>query len=416
MLEAGEIDDLMFAYFDRAFRSGAVKREVVDRVEDLGGRVLTLDMGAISHATAIQWVTSELMSVVNEYVARSARERSGAAQVMTIREGKAIMTSIPPGYRRGDDKRLVVDEDEAKIIRRAFEIRAGGGDAGTYDAVRTYLREQGIRHEHRGVLKPYSIAGVRKLLMSRVYRGELHHGCANGGRDCAARPEAAGRHNLSAHPAIVDEPLWRRAQRPSPSKGRKSLEPRLLSKLGVAVCGTCGARMSLSSVVVDGKRYPFYRCGAEQGDCKRRAYIAAGNADAEVIAELRRLFGREIIGQASSGVDVDAARAALDTAQHALDAKIRLYAAAGVVDEPSAVEEITVLREARDDAEIIHDRLARVAARTRAVTVDERRLFVQTVFETIRVMPGRGPGRLRFKIFPEQTARHGISDAPADSV
>src|SRR5215471_12379646 len=52
LLRAVEI--LIVAYFNRLCRNGAVKREVVQRVEAAGGRILAIDMGAISHATAAQ--------------------------------------------------------------------------------------------------------------------------------------------------------------------------------------------------------------------------------------------------------------------------------------------------------------------------------------------------------------------------
>jgi site-specific DNA recombinase len=66
------------------------------------------------------------------------------------------------------------------------------------------------------------------MLASRVYLGEIHFGTLV---------------NLRAHPAIVDADLWRRVQRAKVSRGRRAKSDRLLARLGVLRCGTCGARM-----------------------------------------------------------------------------------------------------------------------------------------------------------------------------
>lgn len=389
MIEAGEAEVLIVSYFDRAFRSTKVKQEVVDRVEAAGGRLLALDMGAISHVTAAQWVTSSVMTLVAEYVARSAGERTAAAQERSIRNGAPIMRSIPAGYRKGPDKILEVQEDEARAIREAFCLRADGA---SLREVRDFLRSRGIS---------YSTGGVRALLRSRIYRGEIKFG--------------EELHNLSAHDPIVSEELWQAAQRTSAPRGRVPLEPRLLSKLGVFVCGTCGARMSLSSGLAHhragGKRYAYYRCAADAGDCPQRAYISADVADGEVLEELQRVIGERWQGRASIEADAEEARLEREKAEQAYERTGRSYAASESADEPWAIDELAKLRQRRDAAIERHERLASAAGsltvtlareadgdvERRPTLLSEQRDLVLAVFERIRVMPGRGPGRLRFE-------------------
>ena len=51
MVESGQVDAIVAAYFDRLFRSTAVQIEVLERIERAGGEVLTVDIGAIRSTT-----------------------------------------------------------------------------------------------------------------------------------------------------------------------------------------------------------------------------------------------------------------------------------------------------------------------------------------------------------------------------
>src|SRR5262245_36787284 len=54
-VEQGQAQIVYCAYFDRMMREPTVKDEVVDRVEAMGGRVVSRDFGEISNKTAMQW-------------------------------------------------------------------------------------------------------------------------------------------------------------------------------------------------------------------------------------------------------------------------------------------------------------------------------------------------------------------------
>jgi hypothetical protein len=230
--------------------------------------------------------------------------------------------------------------------------------------------------------------------MSRVYRGEIRYGELE---------------NLAAHKPIVDEPLWRSAQRAFVSRGRRPEAEQLLNRLGILVCGSCGAPMGLSRAVRGGRPYPGYRCGADAGDCRRRAYIAAATADRETLAELSRVIPASLRGEASVETDVEEARLEAAAARAKLEQVGRAYAASGIAEEDFAVEELSGLRREWDDREDEHRRLLSAARRRRtfsiadldSATLLEQRALVADVFARIRVLPGRGPGRLRFDLLAQ---------------
>jgi predicted site-specific integrase-resolvase len=389
MIEDGEADVLMVAYFDRAFRSMKVKGEVIDRVDAAGGRLKALDTGDITHATTGQWLTSSIHGLFAEWYGKQARDKSGAAQEETImKNGIPISNTVPPGYRKRGDKTYELDGTDAKgrltgnaaAMYEAFQMRADGA---THLAIHDYLESEGIH---------YTVSGVRALLMNRVYRGEARF----------------GEHvNRKAHRPLIDEETFRRAQRSRGPAGRRTKHPMLLAKLGVLVCGTCGSRMSASvSRPRPGREYHYYRCGAEHGKCPNRCSVSEFAVERETKDALRKWANEQgAEGLASFDAEVEEAKALVDKAQAELDNAVRGYTAAGLLTEPSAVDELTRLREARDTAEHEHDKLLRIAARSRRVTIDNVKTFedwrnaIAAVFERIVCEPGRGAGRLTFKVF-----------------
>src|SRR4029077_192158 len=128
------------------------------------------------------------------------------------------------GYERGEDGRLVVVEEEAEVVREVFRRRAANQPA-SYQELLGFLQEHGAGYKDRHGLHPYKTAGAaRSLIRSRTLRGEARWGDAV---------------NTEAHPAIVDEELWRAAPRRAASKGRHAYEQRLLAKLENVWCGHC---------------------------------------------------------------------------------------------------------------------------------------------------------------------------------
>src|SRR5262249_44950119 len=67
MIEAGQADVIVVAYFDRLFRSLEVQAEVAKRVEAAGGALFSADSGEIRSDTASGWITSSMLGVVAEY-------------------------------------------------------------------------------------------------------------------------------------------------------------------------------------------------------------------------------------------------------------------------------------------------------------------------------------------------------------
>jgi site-specific DNA recombinase len=372
-IEEGRARVVVAAYFDRFFRNLDVQRQVVDRIEAAGGAVLTVDMGAVSHATAGQWLSGTLMGAFSEYQRRTTRERAGEAQRRAVARGALPYANVPPGLRKRTDATLEPDPATAPVVAAAFQRRADGE---TIREIRAFLAANGI---HR------SYHGVQGLLRSRVVLGEIHFGNLV---------------NLHAHEGIVDPGVWRAAQRAHVSRGRRASSDRLLARLGVLRCGSCGARMVVGSA--HHGQYPLYRC-PPVGDCQRRVTISA-TAIERTITEAVLLAIADDKGQASIATDALEAGEDADRAQGALDAALRTFA--GFEDESAARDRLAELRAERDATRERAEQLGRQRA---ALTIGAgdwdrlspggRRALIRAVVERVDVAPGRGAERVSVKLF-----------------
>ena len=378
-VEHGDADVIVAAYFDRLVRSLRVQDELVSRVEAAGGQVLAVDVGRVTNGTAGQWLSGTMLGAVSEYQRRTVAERSREAQVRAVERGVLPYPNVPPGYVRGDDGRLVPDPDMAPVVAEGFRLRANGA---TVAEVRAFLAEQGIERTYHA---------VQSLLTSPVVLGQISFGDL---------------HNPSAHPAIVDTVTWQRVQRIRSPRGRRSKSDRLLARLGLLRCATCGSRMVVGSS--NHGAYPLYRC-PPTGDCRRRVTISAELVEGIVTRAVREALS-DAKGRASAEKGRREAERVAEQAQKVLDNAIRAFAGAGIDGEPTAVEQLGVLREARDAArehveQLGGDRTDAVVVNAGAdwdrLTLDERRALIRAVVASVTVAAGRGAGRVSVQLVGE---------------
>jgi len=371
MIEAGQADVIVVAYFDRLFRSLEVQAEVAKRVEDAGGGLFAADAGELRADTASGWITSSMLGIVAEYHRRTTRERTVEAKRRAIERGVAPFPNLPFYLRRQKDGRIKHDP-KVKLMREAVQMRLDGA---TIAAVRDYLRRHRVR---------LSYHGVQSLFSSRLLRGELHFG--------------EDMHNLSAFDPVIDPETWQRLQRVSVPRGRRAKSDRLLARLGVLRCGTCDSRMVVGT---SQNKYALYRC-PPVGDCPQRVTISAEVAERTVVQAVQELLAG-IEGRASVEGGVTEAANELARRQAAFDSAIRTLA--GLEDEQAARERLRELGAERDAARERHDDL--LAASAPAVTVsagdwnelsvDGRRDLIRAVVDQAIVSPGRGPDRIRIE-------------------
>lgn len=368
-VEAGEAQVVVAAYFDRLCRSLKVQGELIERVEAGGGQVLAVDVGQVTSGSAGQWLSGTLLGAVNEYQRRTTTERTAGAQARAVARGATPWARVPAGYTRSNGT-LTPNPVEVPVVQRAFEMRAEGS---SIMQVRKMLKAHGIERSHRG---------VQVMLANRIYLGEVHFGKLV---------------NLAACEPIIDRALWDRVQRLVVPRGPQPASERLLARLGVLRCGSCGARMGTMKLPRQ-HDYPIYRC-ASTSDCEHHMTISAVIAEDTITKYVRGALAN-VEGRASAETNIRGAERELATAQDAFDAAVRAFDALG--DELAVREKLAELRQARDDAQARLDQLGtggrevRVNADTdwERLTMSEQRALIRATIDRATVGPGRGPERI----------------------
>jgi site-specific DNA recombinase len=368
-VEAGEAQVVVAAYFDRLCRSLKVQGELIERVEAAGGQVLAVDVGQVTNGSAGQWLSGTLLGAVNEYQRRTTTERTAGAQARAVARGATPWARVPLGYDRSNGT-LSPNPDEVPIVRRAFKMRADGESLA---AIRKMLKSHGIERSHRG---------VQVMLANRIYLGELHFGKLV---------------NLAACEPIIDRELWDRVQRIVIPRGPQPASTRLLSRLGILRCGSCGARLSTMKLPKQGD-YPIYRCPTSS-DCDRHMTISAVIAEEVVVAATRAAIA-DIEGRAHAQANRRQAEADLASAESALEAAVSAFD--GLGDLQATKDKLAQLGAAADEA---RERLERMGAGDIAIRVngaeewdqlthDEQRELIRATIKTAVVAPGRGADRI----------------------
>lgn len=144
------------------------------------------------------------------------------------------------------DKKLVVNEDEAKIIRLIFSLYTESGLG--FSEIADYLNGMGYRTK-RG--SRFRGSGISYILRNPVYIGINRHNLNTESEYCIK----------GSHEAIIDEELWNKAQSIIPARKRKTTGSFGLNALLFKVkCMKCNSPMKVFYTCSKGKKYHYLRC------------------------------------------------------------------------------------------------------------------------------------------------------------
>ncbi len=234
-----------------------------------------------------------LLSAFAHYFRKQLGRKVRSNQALRVREGK-VFGRTKYGYRMGPDGRLVVDEEQANVVRQAYRW---------YLEESVGLREIALRLNAMGVRTKtgaqWGVSSVRLFFEDvETYRGSVTYGKWRKVRGQGVWPKLVRNDGEyltveGAHPRILDDEMIERAQRQrqvrAGMRGRAAGSPHLLS--GVLYCGHCGSRMVYSRSSQGDKAWAYYVCGSysRRGTCQRNA-VRADLAEQTVIDDLSQAF------------------------------------------------------------------------------------------------------------------------------
>ena len=201
------------------------------------------------------------------------------------KQGMWMGGTIPLGYDV-NDRKLVINEAEAKIIRLLYQQFL---ETQSLISVVRDINALGLRTKHwisnAGIVhsgRAFEKKNVRRILQNPMYRGKVRH---------------KGQDYNGQHEAIIDEKTWQQVQacfsqreRPPGIGARRTTVPLLK---GLIRCGECDTCMIPTYTHKQGKQYRYYLCEHQhrgmQDNCAI-GRIAAGVIETVVIKQVTRLL------------------------------------------------------------------------------------------------------------------------------
>ena len=342
---SGEVETVLVWSVDRLSRNFAHQILLQEEFARTGAKIVCVQEP--DDATPHGMLLRQILSVISEYERTQIAERSRRGKIHRARQGSLnMLTRAPYGYRllrktETCGARLEVDDTEARVVRRIFELYVREGLK--MHEIGPRLDAQGVRPRHA---RHWSCSTVAVILRNEAYIGKAAYlkSMSSGKR---ARHNRTGRQKGGAVrrligrtarareewielpvPAVVDEALFARAQQQRAANqrfsARKTTEQTLLQ--GLCVCAHCGYTMGRNSGTGSrgAPRRHYYRChGAEswrrpQGAVCDNPAVRADELDEavwrEVLALLENpeLIQREINRRLAAANDTVAARGRTD--------------------------------------------------------------------------------------------------------
>lgn len=208
-------------------------------------------------------ITDDASGILIEGVLESMAEYYSAELSQKLKRGIAITAAkckffgggIPLGYKVDEEKRFIINEETAPIVKQMFEMLANGYN---YAEIARYMNERGIPISRGGKWNKnsfHSIFANRRYLGKYIFQGNEIDG---------------------GMPRIIDDALFEEVQRvlekyaQAPSRG-KALEEYLLSEK--LICGKCGNKMTgISGTSKNMTVHHYYKCnGNPRANCDKRS-------------------------------------------------------------------------------------------------------------------------------------------------
>jgi len=272
-IEAGKVDTVVCYKIDRLSRSLVDFTKLVEILDSHSISLVSITE-SFNTATSLGRLNLNMVLSFAQYERELAGERIRDKFAASRRKGMWMGGHAPLGYDVRDRK-LVINEAEAVLVRHIFERFLQVGSA------TTLVQELNAAGRRTKRAKPFEKGTLYKLLNNRTYVGEVEHkGTAYPGE----------------HEALVERAIWDKVHailaenRRRRARHTRAATPALLKGL---IFGPDDRAMAPSHTRRRGRLYRFYRTATSlklcHGACPIRA-VPAGEVEAAVINQVRALL------------------------------------------------------------------------------------------------------------------------------
>ena len=194
-IAAGRVDIVVVYKIDRLTRSLTDFAKIVEIFDARGASFVSVTQ-QFNTTTSMGRLTLNILLSFAQFEREVIGERIRDKIAASKKKGM-WMGGIPPLGYRAQDRKLVIAEGEAEIVRAIFRRYA---ELASVRLLKAELEARGIKSKSwtsaSGRLigdKPFSRGALYLMLQNRLYRGEIVH---------------KGQSHPGEHPPIIDPPLW----------------------------------------------------------------------------------------------------------------------------------------------------------------------------------------------------------------
>jgi site-specific DNA recombinase len=247
-ITAGRVDTVVVYKIDRLTRSLADFAKIVEILDTRGASFVSVTQQFNTTTSMGRLTLNVLLSFAQferEVIGERIRDKIAASKKKGM-----WMGGVPPFGYRAQDRKLIIVDSEAEIVRFIFRRYA---ELGSVRLLKDELEARNIQSKLRTSAagrisggQPFARGALYLILQNRIYRGEIVH-------NTQSYP--------GEHEPMIDQPLWDAVQTQLASNSAqrnddgKTRPPSLLA--GMLFDGD-GNRMTPSHAVKKGMRYRYY--------------------------------------------------------------------------------------------------------------------------------------------------------------
>ena len=267
---------------------------------------------AVNDQVDTQYLQNDMMvfiNLFNEWHPRETSKKVRHTAMLRAQRGERVASRPPYGYRKdeNDSKKIVPDEESSQVVKRIFELCAGGmGPARIAKMLRKEkvlipsvyaYQKYGSAYHGYDTGDPYrwDSSSIARILENTAYLGHTVNlrftTPSYKDRRQVVRPESEWLKFYDTHQPLVSEEVWEMAQSVRQHKRRRTNmgEQNIFS--GLIVCADCGKTLVLHrSHYMKEARYNF-ACTTYKREGKNVCtahYIRQNQLEAIILEDLRR--------------------------------------------------------------------------------------------------------------------------------
>jgi DNA invertase Pin-like site-specific DNA recombinase len=288
---SGKVDVIVVYKVDRLTRSLADFARIVEALDKAGASFVSVTQ-AFNTTTSMGRLTLNVLLSFAQFEREVTSERIRDKVAASKRKGMWMGGPVPLGYRL-DDRKLLIDENEAETVRLIFRRYAELGSVGT---LANELAAAGVRTKVRRHANGRSVGGVAftrgslaQLLQNPLFAGKVSH---------------RGELFDGEHEAIIEPELWGQVQRLIATNRRERLHgirtrsPSLLTGL---ITDENDRSMTPVFTTKGDKQHRYYVTRIRPGEDRSTVWrVPAGDIDRAVVSCVEAALTRRAAEQGAA--------------------------------------------------------------------------------------------------------------------